>query len=168
MMHVMGQVKGLSRKERAARTRRAIVTAATDEFRESGYHGTTMAAIAKRAGVAVQTVYFVFHTKPLLLTAAIDDAVMGPDEPTPPELTAWWLEGTTTTDARRALEVFVASVAVIEQRAAALDRVAKAAATTDPEVGDVIAHHESMREAGFRAVPRDVRRAWVPARGPRP
>ena len=98
MMHVMGQVKGLSRKERAARTRRAIVAAATGEFRESGYHGTTMAAIAKRAGVAVQTVYFVFHTKPLLLTAAIDDAVMGPDEPTPPELTAWWQEETTATD----------------------------------------------------------------------
>ena len=150
MIHAMSEVKGLSRKERAARTRRAIVAAATDEFRASGYHGTTMAAIAKRAGVAVQTVYFVFHTKPLLLTAAIDDAVMGPDEPTPPQLTAWWLEGTTTTDGRRALEVFVASVAVIEQRAAALDRVAKAAATTDPEVGDVIAHHESMREAGFR------------------
>lgn len=73
----IGVVKGPTRKERSERTRRAIVQAATDEFRASGYHGTTMAAIARRAGVAVQTVYFVFHTKPLLLTATIDQAVMG-------------------------------------------------------------------------------------------
>ncbi|HVF05249.1 MAG TPA: helix-turn-helix domain-containing protein [Frankiaceae bacterium] len=147
----MEDVKGLSRRERATRTRRAIVAAATREFLDNGYHGTTMAAIAKRAGVAVQTVYFVFHTKPLLLTAAIDHAVMGEEDPTPPELTAWWQEGTSTKDGRRALQLFVANVAVIETRAAALDRVARAALGTEPEVADVVAHHDSLRVAGFRA-----------------
>lgn len=147
----MSDVKGLTRKQRSERTRRAIVQAATEEFRANGYHGTTMAGIAKRAGVAVQTVYFVFHTKPLLLTATIDQAVMGDEEPTPPELTDWWMEGTSTRDGRRALEVFVSSVGAIEERAAALDRVARAAATTDPEVVDVLAHHERLREAGFRS-----------------
>lgn len=146
----MSDVKGLTRKERSERTRRAIVQAATEEFRANGYHGTTMAGIAKRAGVAVQTVYFVFHTKPLLLTATIDQAVMGDEEPTPPELTEWWQEGTSTKDGRRALELFVTNVGTIEVRAAALDRVARAAATTDPEVVDVLAHHERLREAGFR------------------
>jgi AcrR family transcriptional regulator len=147
----MSDVKGLTRKERSERTRRAIVQAATGEFRANGYHGTTMAAIAKRAGVAVQTVYFVFHTKPLLLTAAIDQAVMGDEEPLPPELTEWWLEGTSTKDGRRALELFIANVATMEERAAVLDRVARAAATTDPEVVDVLAHHARLREAGFRS-----------------
>lgn len=147
----MSAVKRLTRKERSERTRRAIVQAATEEFRANGYHGTTMAGIAKRAGVAVQTVYFVFHTKPLLLTATIDQAVMGDEEPTPPELTEWWREGTSTKDGRRALEVFVTNVGTIEVRAAVLDRVARAAATTDPEVVDVLAHHERLREAGFRS-----------------
>jgi AcrR family transcriptional regulator len=147
----MSDVKGLTRKQRSERTRAAIVRAATEEFRLNGYHGTTMAGIAKRAGVAVQTVYFVFHTKPLLLTATIDQAVMGDEEPTPPELTEWWQEGTTTKDGRRALELFVTNVARIEERAAALDRVARAAATTDPEVVDVLAHHERLRVAGFRS-----------------
>jgi AcrR family transcriptional regulator len=146
----MGDVKGIPRRERAARTRRAIVRAAAEEFRTRGYHGTTMAAIADRAGVAVQTVYFVFHTKALLLTATIDDAVMGEDQPTPPEETDWWQEGATTDDGRRALDLFVTNVAAIERRAAALNRVAHAAATTDPEVLDVLARHESMRVAGFR------------------
>ena len=146
----MDDVKGLSRKERAARTRAAIIRAATEEFRASGYHGATMAAIAKRAGVAVQTAYFVFHTKPALLTAAIDSAVMGEDVPTPPERTDWWQEATTTTDGRRALELFVSNVAEISTRSAVLDRVAHAAATTDPEIIDLIAHHESLRTKGFR------------------
>lgn len=147
----MKDVKGLSRKERAARTKAAIVRAATEEFRANGYHGTTMAAIARRAGVAVQTVYFVFHTKPMLLTAAIDTAVMGDEEPVPPELTHWWAEGTTTENGRRAIELFVANVAVIEQRAAVLDRVAEAAAATDPDVQQVRAHHDTLRAAGFRS-----------------
>jgi AcrR family transcriptional regulator len=147
----MSDVKGMTRKERSERTRTAIVRAATEEFRATGYHGTTMAAIAKRAGVAVQTVYFVFHTKPILLTATIDAAVMGGDDPLPPELTPWWQEGTSTKVGRRAIELFVTNVAVIEERAAALDRVARAAATTDPDVVDVLAHHETLRVAGFRS-----------------
>lgn len=42
-------------------------------------------------------------------------------------------------------------VTTINARAASLDRVAVAAATTDPEVGDVIARHEGLRTASFRA-----------------
>jgi AcrR family transcriptional regulator len=145
---VTDDVKRLSRRERAARTRRAIVDAAATEFRANGYHGTTMAAIAKRAGVAVQTVYFVFNTKPSLLTAAIDHAVMGTDE-LPPQDMPWWEESTTTLAGRRALELFVTNTARIEERAAALDRVARAASTTDPEIIDLVAHHDALRSAGF-------------------
>ncbi len=145
----MDNVKRLTRKARAARTRAAIIRAATEEFQASGYHGTTMTAIAKRARVAVQTVYFVFHTKPGLLTAAIDSAVMGQDNPAPPEQTSWWQEATTTTDGRQAIELFVINVAEISTRSAVLDRVAVAAATTDPEIVDLIAHHESLRTQGF-------------------
>ncbi|HVE99325.1 MAG TPA: TetR/AcrR family transcriptional regulator [Mycobacteriales bacterium] len=145
----MSEVKGVSRRDRAARTRTAIVRAATEEFCRSGYHGATMASVAKRAGVAVQTVYFVFHTKPALLTAAIDAAVLGDEGPVPPELTPWWREATTTGDGRRAVELFVANVAEISTRAAALDQAAQAAVSTDPEVVHVLAHHESLREQGF-------------------
>ena len=147
----MDNVKRLPRNQRAAHTRRAIIAAATEEFRSSGYHGATMSAIAKRAGVAVQTVYFVFHTKPALLTAAIDTAVMGEVNPLPPEQTLWWQEGITTLDGRRAIELFITKVSDINMRAATLDRVALAASTTDPEVVDLINHHESLRTQGFRS-----------------
>jgi AcrR family transcriptional regulator len=147
----MDHVKTVPRNQRAARTRRKIIAAATQEFRSSGYHGTTMSAIAARAGVAVQTVYFVFHTKPALLTAAIDTAVMGEDNPVPPEQTLWWQEGITTLDGRRAIELFTTNVSDMNVRGAALDRVALATSTTDPEVVDLINHHESLRIQGFRS-----------------
>ena len=143
------EVKGLTRRERATRTRNRIVAAAATEFRARGYHGTTMAGIAKHAGVAVQTVYFVFNTKASLLTAAIDDAVIGVDQG-PPQDTPWWHESRTTTDGRRSLELFVTNTARIEQRAAALNRVAQAAATTDPEIIDLIAQHDALRSTAFR------------------
>ena len=147
----MANVKRLPRNQRAAHTRRKIIAAATEEFRSSGYHGTTMSAIAARAGVAVQTVYFVFHTKPALLTAAIDTAVMGEVDPVPPERTLWWQEGTTTPHGRRSIELFITNVSYINMRAATLDRVALAASTTDPEVVDLINHHETLRTQGFRS-----------------
>jgi AcrR family transcriptional regulator len=150
MRAAMDNVNRVPRNQRAARTRRAIIAAATEEFRSSGYHGATMSAIAERAGVAVQTVYFVFHTKPALLTAAIDSAVMGEVDPVPPEQTLWWQEGITTLDGPRAIELFITNVSEINMRAATLDRVALAASTTDPELVDLIEYHESLRTQRFR------------------
>ena len=45
--------------------------------------GTTLAAIAERAGVSVETVYKGFGSKKGLLRAAIDVAVVGDAEPIP-------------------------------------------------------------------------------------
>src|SRR5688500_4391656 len=87
----MTKVKG-SRREKAEATRRRIVRAAHAEFIEQGFHGATVAAIAKRAGVAPQTVYFVFNTKPELISAVIDTAVMGVEEPIAPEQMPWFAE----------------------------------------------------------------------------
>ena len=50
------------RREKAAATRERMLRAAIEVFAEQGYGGARMADIAARAGVAVQTLYFVFHT----------------------------------------------------------------------------------------------------------
>ena len=57
------------RAERARQTRQRVVAAAIDCFVESGYPATTMADIADRAGVAVQTTYASFKTKRAILAA---------------------------------------------------------------------------------------------------
>ncbi len=51
-------------------TRRRLVEAADELFRERGYVATTVAAIAQRAGVSVQTVYLACGSKRDLLRAA--------------------------------------------------------------------------------------------------
>ena len=60
-----------ARREKARETRWRIMDAALAEFTEHGYHDTTMAAIAERAGVAVQTVYLGFRTKGGLLEEVV-------------------------------------------------------------------------------------------------
>ncbi len=70
-------------KPRAARTRatrRRIVDAAAELFIAEGYGTTTLEQIAKRAGVAVQTVYFHFGNKRTVLKEAVDVAAVGDDE----------------------------------------------------------------------------------------
>ena len=59
------------RAERAAETRHRITTAALELFTEHGFGGSTVTAIAKRAGVAPQTVYAVFGTKGAILQALL-------------------------------------------------------------------------------------------------
>ena len=46
-----------ARREQARATRRQVLAAATALFLERGYAATTMADVAARAGVVVQTVY---------------------------------------------------------------------------------------------------------------
>ena len=71
------------RSRQAAQTREEIVTAAIELFGETGWAGTTLAAIAKRAGVAVETIYSGFGSKKGLLRAAMDVAVVGDVEEIP-------------------------------------------------------------------------------------
>src|SRR5258706_12973813 len=93
-MRKMSVVKGsdptkLSRRGRAKATQWRIVKAAYRLFCAQGYAGTTMTEIAEVAGVAVQSVYFTFHTKATLLSRAYDFAVMGEEGPQIPQRQAW-------------------------------------------------------------------------------
>lgn len=146
----------LSRKERAGRTRARILTAARAEFTAKGYHATTMAAIAAGAGVAVQTVYFVFSTKPALLQELLGVAVIGQsDSGIPvqrPEDTDWFRDALEASDGTRALASFVHGAIPVYSRAAAVAETARVAAQTDSDVADVYAQAESRRVEEFGRV----------------
>jgi AcrR family transcriptional regulator len=151
MDHAMTDVK-TSRRMKAAATRDAIIRAAHQEFIEQGFHGATVAAIARRGGVAPQTVYFVFHTKPELISAVIDAAVLGDNDPVPPQDQPWWQEMRDASDSAEALRVFVRNAAPIFARAAAISEVLRAAALTDPEVRQTFDAHEALRRAAWSEV----------------
>jgi AcrR family transcriptional regulator len=64
---VKRQYNSTRRQEQAGETRLRILTAAHELFVAQGYGRTTIAEVAARAGVAVETVYAGFRNKPALL-----------------------------------------------------------------------------------------------------
>src|SRR3954466_6982333 len=71
------------RARQAADTKAQVLAAAAELFEETGWSGTTVAAIAKRAGVAVETVYSGVGSKKQVLRAVLDYAVVGDADPVP-------------------------------------------------------------------------------------
>jgi AcrR family transcriptional regulator len=69
------------RQEHARLTRERVVAAARDLFRERGYAGTSMDAVAEAAGVALQTVYAAVGSKRALASAVIEAAALAPGVP---------------------------------------------------------------------------------------
>jgi AcrR family transcriptional regulator len=139
-----------SRRDRARATRLRITKAAYTLFCERGYEGTTMADIAKSAGVAVQTVYFTFHTKSEVLSKAYDFAVLGEGDPRPPEEQPWYARMTAETSLIAALGHAVEGIGKILTRATPLDTVVRASGSGDPETAAVRARHEGWRAQGYR------------------
>ena len=151
----------LTPRERSMATHWRIVKAAYTLFCERGYAGTTMAAVAKEAGVAVQTVYFAFHTKSALLSRTIDFAVMGEDEPRIPQQQPWYQRMKAEPDITRAVRHFVVGAGEIVPRVAPLNLVALASG--DPEIASVAAFHNEEQAEAYRAVVAILRRK-VPLR----
>jgi AcrR family transcriptional regulator len=137
-----------TRRERAQDTRRRMLDAADGLFVEHGYAGTRMTDVAEVAGVAVQTVYFTFHTKAELLQACHARAVMG-DDSLPPEKQPFWAAMIAADTGEDALRHFVDGVAEIAARVAQLDQVVSSA-THEPEAMAIWTRSEELRRAGFR------------------
>jgi AcrR family transcriptional regulator len=129
-----------------------ITKAAYALFCERGYAGTTMAEVAASAGVAVQTVYFTFHTKSELLSGAYELAVLGERDPLPPPRQPWYVAAAEEPDVMRALRVLVGGAGEIVRRAAPLDTVIRATGSHDPEAAAIWAHHERLRAEGYRGM----------------
>ena len=140
MADVKGRVPKAQAKARATRAR--IVSHAYGLFCELGYRGTTMEAIADRSGVAVQTVYFNYRTKDILLQAVHEWTVFG-DDPKPPPRQDWNIAAMTEPDARDALPKLIAGIAGIEARVAPMIPVYHSVAQ-DP-AGAVYQRSEELR-----------------------
>ena len=146
MVAAQESTAGDPRKERARANRRRMVGAAYRLFCERGY-SVPLTAIATEAGVAVQTLYFTFHTKAALLGEVLEFAVLGDGQPLPPHEQPWFDEFAAESSARRALEIVVDSTMEIFARVAPLSGVFRSA---DPEVAALWAQSEQLRVDGFR------------------
>ncbi|SBV91246.1 putative Transcriptional regulator, TetR family [uncultured delta proteobacterium] len=65
-----------AREKQATDTRNRVIDAAEALLLEKGFAGTTVAEVARRAGVSPQTVYAIFSSKAGIIMAAIEDRVL--------------------------------------------------------------------------------------------
>jgi AcrR family transcriptional regulator len=136
------------RDEQARRTRRAIVTAAHDLFLAQGYGATTIDGIAEAAHVSRRTVFNSAGGKVALLKLALDWAIVGDDEPIAladrPAIKAILAES----DPRKALMLWVQTVADVAARTSPLGEVLIAAADIDPAAAQLLAEASRNRMLG--------------------
>ena len=142
------------RRERARATRRRMVEAGYRLFSERGW-GVPLTAIAEEAGVAVQTLYFTFHTKVGLLQEVMQLAVLGDELPLAPHERPWFHSMVAEPDARRAIGMIVDSTLPIFGRVAPLTGVFRSG---DPEVAAMWQHSEQLRLDGYRKLVRALER----------
>jgi AcrR family transcriptional regulator len=136
------------RESQARATRRVVVNAARDLFVELGWSGTTIEAVAARAGVSRKTVFTSVGGKAALLKLALDWALVGDDEPVALEGRQVLAEMEQQTDPRALVARWARFVAELEERAAPLAAVLVVAADADPEAADVHAVSERNRLRG--------------------
>jgi TetR/AcrR family transcriptional regulator, regulator of autoinduction and epiphytic fitness len=125
------------RQEQARLTRRAILDAAAKLFVEPGYAATPLTAIAAEAGVAIQTVYKIFGSKKVLLSALVDVTVAGDDEPVPLAERQFVTDIQALPGARAKLARYAAHLADTHARHATVMVALAGAATADPDAAAI-------------------------------
>ncbi len=137
------------RREQAQENRRRILAVAQELFVTKGYGATTLADIARAAGVAAPTIYAVFENKPTVLHRAWDVAVGGDERDVHlldrPELRAVFAEPDLPTRLAR----FATINTAIMRRTARLRLAIQGAAGGDPAAAELLAEIDQARLSGM-------------------
>jgi len=164
-----GEWRQRAGRNRRDRTRRRLLEAADELFRERGYAATTVTAIAERAGVALQTLYLAWEGKSTLFRAAADAATTASGMPMTPQAWRDVIREQLTSDAGTdpTAQHYLAAVADtfvrVAERTAVYWQMQPAAAASDPDV--TIGYAAAMRQ---RRITIDGVARETPARGLRP
>lgn len=145
-----------TRLERSDETRRAILDAAGASMLERGYRATTVADIARRAGVHVDTVYTLVGRKPVLLRELIERAISGTDEAVPAEDRDYVAAIRAEPEAQRKLAIYARATRNIHARLAPLMLALRDASTTEPEARAVWDEIGGRRAGNMRELAREL------------
>jgi AcrR family transcriptional regulator len=132
----VSSVKRGKQADKARQTRRRITAAARDLFAEHGYGATTLQDVADRAGVAVQTIYFVFGNKRSLLKEVADTTIAGDDQPIATMERDWFRDALAAATAPELLWQLVHGTGQIIARVAPILDVLRTAVAIDPEIAE--------------------------------
>ena len=135
---VKGRPYDNSARSAASHARRATVLAAARSlFLDRGYVRTTMSAVAEDAGVAVDTVYELVGRKPDLFRLLIETAISGQDRAVPAADRDYVHRIQAEPSAAGKLRIYAQALPAIHARLAPLVTVLQAAASADPQLGDL-------------------------------
>jgi AcrR family transcriptional regulator len=146
-----------ARREKARATERRVLAAAAELLLTEGWAGTSMAAIATRAGVSPTLLYKSFGTKVALAKRLYDVTLVGDDEPVPlsarPEIAAIAAEP----DPRRKIAGYVRLALTVVRRVGPLTaRLRAAAVAGDADMAEFVATTDGERRAGGRGFVGDL------------
>lgn len=137
------------RQQQARETRREILRAAHDLFVEHGYGRTTIADIAREAGVSAETIYASFKNKSTLLHRVWDVTIGGDDEQVVfhnrPEIVAIRAEP----DLTKRLRLHARMSTATARRMAPFLLAVQGAAGADASAADMLAEIGRQRYAGM-------------------
>jgi AcrR family transcriptional regulator len=151
------------RRERAQEERRTtrnrVIEAATRLFVANGYTGTTMADIAREAGVAMQSVYAAGKSKADLLHSAVDRAVAGDDQEILVQDRPTFAAIAAEPDPVRQVHLLADVICDIQERSAPIQAAYRQAAAVDSTVAESVeaAHRRRLDAFGvaIRMLPED-------------
>jgi AcrR family transcriptional regulator len=145
------------RAAQAEQTRRAILVAARDLFTAEGY-GVTVAQVAQRAGVAVDTVYASVGRKPALLLAVIDMVLGGGDQPITAEERGYVQRIQSAVSAPEKLTAYAHALATLLLDVAPLQEALREAGRADPACARAWSGLVARRAGNMLLFARDLRR----------
>ena len=148
-----------SRRARSADRRQRIVEAARDLMLERGYRATTIAEVALRAGVNVDTVYELVGRKPVLLRELIEQAISGADHAVVAEERDYVTAMQAEPNPAKKLAIYAHAMREIQERMAPLFMALRDASSTEPEARQVWQEISDRRAANMRKLVRDLRDA---------
>jgi len=130
------------RREQAESTRAQILRSAQRRFESDGYVSTTVAAIARDAGVAVKTVYLAFETKSGLLRALWGVLLRG-ERDVPVASLETYQRVLREPDPAAQLRLNAANARATKERIGSILRVIESAAAQDEEMAAFWQHIET-------------------------
>ncbi|HEX4252210.1 MAG TPA: helix-turn-helix domain-containing protein [Pseudonocardia sp.] len=139
------------RRAQAERTRAAVLDAGRELITAQGYARTTMRQVAERAGVAVETVYLHFRTKPALLNALLDLA-HGTGEQVPVAERDWVRAVRDQPDATHMLDAVASGLAAVYESHVPLYLAVRSAVDTDLSAAQLWATRTGERLAGMASL----------------
>jgi AcrR family transcriptional regulator len=161
MWSVQEKVKGrhydnAGRQTQSEETRQRIVSAARELIVAQGYRATTIAAVAARAGVHVDTVYALVGRKPVLLRELIEQAISGTDHAVAAPERDYVKAIRATSDPVRKLALYAGAMRQIQGRMAPLLLALRDASATEPEARQVWREISDRRAANMRMLAQEL------------